>query len=201
MWPVNRTLCMLTIALGLAACGPKLPAYDYSQEPDPRKMEYVLGISDGVAISVRGNPDLTTTATIRPDGTITMPLVGDIKANGETPTSLKALIRERLSAFVKVQASEITVQVTAANSYRFTVSGEVSRAGIFTSSYYVTVAEAIALAGGFTRFAKKNEIVLMRRHPKTGEIRRIPIAYDFIAKGEHPEMNLVLMKGDSLYVP
>lgn len=200
---MTRTLSLfaLALALSLAACGPKPPVYDYASEPDPRKLEYVLGIADGITINVRGNPDLATTATIRPDGTITMPLVGDIKASGETPSSLKVLIRQRLSAFVKVQDSEITVAVTGANSYRFTVSGEVARAGIFTSAYYVTVAEAIALAGGFTRFAKKNEIILMRTNPKTGEVRRIPIGYDFIANGEHPEMNLVLMKGDSLFVP
>lgn len=200
---MKRTLWMLTavFVFGLAGCPPKMPSYDYAKEPDPRRMEYVLGITDGVSIRVRGNPDLTTSATIRPDGTITMPLVGDIKANGETPSSLKRIISQRLAAFVKVRDSEITVAVTAANSYRFTVSGEVSRSGIFTSSYYVTVAEAVALAGGFTRFAKKNEMVLMRRDPKTGAIRRIPIVYDMISRGEHPEMNLVIMKGDSLFVP
>ncbi|MCA9678865.1 MAG: polysaccharide biosynthesis/export family protein [Kofleriaceae bacterium] len=191
----------LALAVALAACGPKPPVYDYSQEPDPRNAEYVLGIGDDLSINVWQNDGLNTRATIRPDGTITMPLVGDLKAAGETPSSLKQMIKDRLADFVKLQGSEITVAVSSANSYRFTVSGEVVRPGVFPSNYYVTVAEAIALAGGFTRFARRNEMVLMRRDPKTGEVRRIPLAYDLLASGQRPEMNLVLLAGDSLYVP
>jgi polysaccharide export outer membrane protein len=62
------------------------------------------------------------------------------------------------------------------------------------------VAEAIALAGGFTRFAKRDDIVLMRRN-QAGVVRRIPIAYSLIANGEYPEMNLVVLSGDSIFVP
>ena len=154
-----------------------------------------------MSLSVTGSSAPRPSTTIRPDGTITMPLVGDLKAAGETPSSLKQMIKDRLADFVKLQGSEITVAVSSANSYRFTVSGEVVRPGVFPSNYYVTVAEAIALAGGFTRFARRNEMVLMRRDPKTGEVRRIPLAYDLLASGQRPEMNLVLLDGDSLYVP
>ena len=72
--------------------------------------------------------------------------------------------------------------------------------GIYTSKVYVTVAEAIALAGGFTRFADPDEIVLMRRDDK-GDIRRIPIVYTLIANGEQPQMNLTILSGDSIFVP
>lgn len=184
----------------MGACGPTLPAYDYSKEPNPRRSEYVIGVSDELQITVWKNPQLTTAVTVRPDGTITMPLVGDVVATGRTPSQLRQEIAKRLAEYIKLEGSEITVAVTGVNSYRFTVSGEVGQPGIFTSKVYVTVAEAIALAGGFTRFAKRNDIVLMRRN-KNGQIRRIPIAYDFIANGEHPEMNLVILPGDSLYVP
>jgi polysaccharide export outer membrane protein len=187
--------------LSLVACGVKAPVYDYAQEPDPRNTEYVLGIGDVIEINVWENNNLNTTATIRPDGTITMPLIGDLKAVGETPSSLKATIKTRLADFVKLEGSEITVAVSGANSYRFTVSGEVARPGIFTSGYYVTVSEAIALAGGFTRFAKRNSIKLQRRDAKTGEVRHIPLAYDLLASGKRPDMDLVLIAGDSLFVP
>lgn len=189
------------VAIALAGCGVKAPNYDYASEPDPRNTEYVLGIGDVLQINVWENGGLTTEGTIRPDGTITMPLVGDLKAVGETPTSLKAMIKTRLSDFVKLEISEITVAVQAAHSYRFTVSGEVLRPGVFTESYYVTVAEACALAGGFTRFAKRNEMKLMRRDAKTGEVRQIPLVYDMLVNGSRPDMNLVLLAGDSLYVP
>ena len=188
------------VVVALAACGPKVPSYDYAQEPDPRNTEWVLGVGDAITISVWDNPQLTTEATIRPDGNVTMPLVGDLKAVGETPTSLKAKIKARLTDFVKLNnESEITIALRGANSYRFTVSGEVTRPGMMTLGYYVTVSEAIALAGGFTRFAKRNEMVLQRRDPKSGEIRTIPLAFDFLMT--RPEMNLVLLAGDSLFVP
>jgi polysaccharide export outer membrane protein len=192
---------MLWVAAALVACGVNVPKYDYAQEPDPRNSEYVLGVGDDLAINVWENPGLTTDATIRPDGTITMPLIGDLKAAGETPSTLKQQIQTRLANFVKVEQTEITVAVRAANSYRFTVSGEVIRPGVYQQEYYVTVAEAIALSGGFTRFAKRNEMVLMRRNPKTGEVKHIPLAYDLLASGKRPDMNLVIMAGDSLYVP
>jgi len=191
----------IVLAVVLAACGVAVPKYDYSKEPDPRNSEYVLGVGYELTINVWENPGLTTEGTIRPDGTITMPLIGDLKAAGETPSSLKEMVKTRLADFVKVERTEITVAVRAANSYRFTVSGEVIRPGVYQQTYYVTVAEALAVAGGFTRFAKRNSMVLMRRDPKTGAVRHIPLAYDMLAGGKRPDMNLVIMAGDSLYVP
>ena len=194
-----KPLAALALAAWCAACGPKLPDYDYSQEPDPRSQEWVLGVGDAITINVWENPGLSTEATIRPDGNITMPLVGDIRAVGETPTSLKAKIKAKVADFVK--AAEITVALRGANSYRFTVSGEVTRPGMQSLGYFVTVSEAIALAGGFTRFAKRNQMVLQRRDPKTGVVRTIPLAYDALVGNKRPDMNIVLLAGDSLYVP
>lgn len=194
----SRIAFVLTIVM-LAACGAAMPDYDYTKEPDPRNAEYVIGIGDHLGINVWENEALTTEAVVRPDGTITMPLVGDLKAAGDTPSTLKARIKVRLAEFIK--STEITVAVTEPLSYRFTVAGEVQQQGVFTSAYYVTVSEAIALAGGFTRFAKSSEITLARRDPKTGKIRQIPIVYDILVKGERPEMNIVLLAGDSMFVP
>ncbi len=186
--------------LALAACTPTLPKYEYHKEPDPRTEEFVLGVSDAIRINVWKNPQLSTEVTIRPDGTITMPLVGDIVAAGKSPSQLRKDIEDRVKTYVKLEGSEVTIAVVAVNSYRFTVSGEVIRPGIFNSTSYVTIAEAIALSGGFTRFAKRNGMILMRRDD-AGKVRRIPIVYELIADGSHPEMNLVLLAGDSLHVP
>lgn len=194
----------LVVGLVLAAvgCTVPFPKYPYASEPDPRNTEWVLGIGDQIAINVWENPGLTTDATIRPDGNITMPLVGDLHAVGSTPTELKAMIKAKLADFIKLgSGSEITVAVRGANSYRFTVSGEVTRPGIIQLGYFVTVVEAIAMAGGFTRFAEKDRMVLLRRDPKTGKTRSIPLVYKYIANGSHPEMNLVMLAGDSLFIP
>ena len=189
------------IASLLVACGAAIPNYDYASEPDPRNKELVLGVGDVVGINVWENQGLTTDATIRPDGTITMPLVGDLKAAGETPSSLKASIKTRLQDFVKLQGTEITVAVKAWNSYRFTVQGEVLHTGVFRANEYVTVTDAIAMAGGLTRFANHDGVVLMRTDPKTHEMRRIPLDYDALASGRRPDMNIWVLPGDTIFVP
>lgn len=191
------------LILLLVACGSNFPKYDYAREPDPRNKEVVLGVGDVVAINVwgEGNQGLNTEATIRPDGTITMPLVGDLKAGGETPSTLKATIKAKLGDFVKVQGTEITVALKAWRSYRFTVQGEVVKTGVFTTDQFVTVADAIALAGGPTRFARRDGVILLRTDPKTKEAKRIPMDYDLLASGKRPDMNIFVLPGDTIYIP
>jgi polysaccharide export outer membrane protein len=191
----------VAVVLFAAGCPPKFPVYDYSKEPDPRASELVLGVGDVVAINVWENANLNTEAAIRPDGTITMPLVGDLKASGETPTTLKTMIKTKLQTFIKLQGTEITVAVKSWKSYRFTIQGEVGHAGVFSSDQYMTVADALAQAGGPSRFAKRSEIVLMRRDPKTGNRRQIPLDYDLLASGKRPDMNIYVIPGDTIWVP
>lgn len=191
---VLASLCALT----LGACV-TLPKYDYAQEPDPRKLEYVLGPADGVKIAVWKNPDLNTDTKIRPDGTVTMPLIGDLAASGRTPTQLKADVTKRLAAYVKDETAQVSVTVTDVASYRYTVSGNVERGGIFASKYYVTVSEAIAMAGGVNKFGDPSRVQVIRN--QGGKLRRIPIDFRRIADGQHPEENLALFAGDILYVP
>lgn len=196
---VEKLLAVAILGL-LVACGPKLPNYDYTKEPNPRLSEYVIGVTDGLSINVWKNAQLSSNVVVRPDGTITMPLIGDIYAVGKTPTELRKEIGKRLAEFVKLGDSEITVAVTNVSSYRIVVSGEVVRPGVVSSANYLSIAEAIAQSGGFTRFADRDKITLLRRD-KAGNIRRIPIVYKFIEDGSHPEMNLVMMAGDSLNIP
>ena len=92
-----------------------------------------------------------TAATIRPDGTIAMPLVGDLKAAGRTTRELQTEIKRKVQAYVV--GATVTVAVTQVNSYSFAVAGQVARPGLFRAQSYVTVNEAIAMAGGPTRFA------------------------------------------------
>lgn len=197
-----RLYAIATLMLA-AGCVGSLPDYNYAKEPDPRDQEITLGVGDVVAINVWGdaNSGLNTEATIRPDGTITMPLVGDLRAAGATPSELRTKIRDRLLDFVRLQGSEVTVAVREWNSYRFTVQGEVMRTGVYTSEEYLTVADAIALAGGPTRFAKRHEIVLMRFDPSTKKTRRIPLDYEALASGRRLDMNIYVLPGDTIYVP
>jgi polysaccharide biosynthesis/export protein len=198
-----RVLFCLFALFALGACPPKLPKYDYTQELDPRNKELILGVGDTISVNVWENRDLNTEATIRPDGTITMPLVGDLKAAGETPSSLKAQIKTRLGDFLKITAGTdpVTVAVRNWRSYRFTLQGEVVRQGVFGADHFVTVADAIAMAGGMSRFAKRGEIKLFRRDPKTQQTKTIPLDYDMLASGKRLDMNIWVLADDVIYVP
>jgi len=195
----GRAVAVVVLVLA-AGCPSGFPDVKYPKD-DPRTKELVLGVADVIGINVWENPNLSVEATIRPDGTITMPLVGDLKAAGETPTSLKARIKTQLQAFVKLQGTEVTVAVKAWRSYRFTIQGEVSKAGVFSADQFVTVGDALALAGGLTRFAKRDEITLTRKNPKTGEAVHYRLDYDAIASGKRPDMNFIVLSGDTIWVP
>jgi polysaccharide biosynthesis/export protein len=196
----SHVVVVAFVSLLLAeGCGPKAPMYDYAQEPNPTSAELILGVGDELRINVWENPNLSTDAIIRADGTITMPLVGDLRALGETPSALRAKIKAKVGDFVK--GAEVTVAVRAWKSYRFTISGEVTKPGVYSNDQYLTVADAVALAGGFSRFARRDEMVLMRRDAKTGTLRNIPLSYDLLASGQRPDMNIYILPGDSIYVP
>jgi polysaccharide export outer membrane protein len=197
-WPGRTALCALIVALTAGACA-TTHHYDYSTEPDPRRQEFVLGPSDVLKVVVWRNNDLSGEATVRPDGTISLPLVGDLRAAGRTPGQVRAEITQRLATFIKDESSVVTVVVADVKSYRFIVSGNVERSGEYTATRYVTVSEAIGLAGGPNKFADAAETVIMRTDPKG--VRRIPVDYPGIMNGAHPEQDLPLLAGDRIFVP
>ncbi len=158
--------------------------------------EYVIGPLDQLSVVVWRNKDMSDAVTVRPDGVITLPLIGDVKAAGRTPSDLQKEIAQRLAGFVREEELVVSVNVVAVNSYYFTVSGNVERGGLFTSKNYVTTVEAVAMAGGPNRFAGSMVYVLRGQPP-----RRIPIEWYRVTSGERPEANIVLLRGDVVYVP
>jgi polysaccharide export outer membrane protein len=171
--------------------------YAEAARSDPRGHPYVIGVSDVVRVTVWKDPNLSADAAVRPDGTITLPLVGEVVATGRTASALQREVAQRLSAFVK--DAVVTVAVAEVNSYRFTIAGNVEHPGMFTSRYYVTVSEALALAGGPNRYASTGHMVIVRN--ADGRARRIPIDYDAILSGESPEQDIVILAGDAVRVP
>jgi polysaccharide biosynthesis/export protein len=186
--------------VGATACATTHGPYDYTQEPDPRKGEFVLGPSDVLKITVWRNPELSTDAIVRPDGTVSMPLAGDLQAAGRTTSQVKEDIVKRLRAYIKDESLSVTVGVSAINSYRFVLSGNVERPGVYTSNHYVTVAEALALAGGPNKFSDPGGTVIIRLNP-AGGTRRVPIDYPGVLAGTKPNENLPVLAGDTIYVP
>jgi len=172
--------------------------YAEAARESPIGKPYVIGVSDVVRISVWKSEDLSTDASVRPDGTITVPFVGELQAAGRTAAELQQEAAQRVAGIVR--DAIVTVSVIEVNSYRFTVAGNVEHPGLFTSRSYVTVSEALALAGGPNRYASTDQIVIVRSAGGHGQ-RRIPINYDDILSGKSPEQDIVLLAGDAVRVP
>lgn len=198
-----RLCWLLCAALLASACGSTPVQPRANENPQPLGQpgqEYVIGVGDQLRISVWKNPDLSTDTRVRPDGVVTMPLVGDVKAAGMTPSQLRSYIVEKLQTYIKDQTTVVTVSVVEINSYWVTVSGNVALPGLFSTRHYLTVSDAIAMAGGLNRFASPSSIVVVRGTPE-GKKRRISVDYDAVVSGSRPEANLVLVAGDTVYVP
>lgn len=192
----SRSSALLGFLL-LSAC--QTIHYDYSKEPDPRQREYAIGPLDQLSIVVWKNRDLSADVTVRPDGIITLPLIGDVQAKGRSPSELKAELTRRYGEFVRAEDAVVTVTVTNVQSYHFTVTGAVEHAGVLSSRYYVTVVEALSMAGGPSRFA--GNVLWIIRHDGDGKTHRIPFDIPRLLSGLHPEENLVVLPGDILQVP
>lgn len=195
---MNKVRMAALLGLALWGCGPSIyETYDYGKEYDPRKHEYVIGVADQITISVYHTPDLSGQGTVRPDGVVTMPLIGDLIVAGKTPTQVRDEMKKKLATYVKDDAV-INVTVSGFNSYRFTVSGNVNHSGSFTQKYYVTVSEAVAMAGGPNKFAGDQIVIL--RQDKSGKMREIPVSYKGISSGRHPEQDIAVVSGDTVQV-
>jgi polysaccharide export outer membrane protein len=158
--------------------------------------DYVIGADDTLRISVWKEPDLSETLPVRPDGKISMPLLNDIPAAGLTPVQLKDSITERLKKFIA--DPRVTVVVTAMNSRRIFVSGEVVHSGPMVLLPHMTMLQALSQAG-FTQFANVKTIYLLRT--ENGKQEKLPFNYKEVIKGNHPEQNIVLKTGDTVVVP
>jgi len=158
--------------------------------------DYKIGPEDLLDISVWKNPELSRTVPVRPDGKVSLPLVNDIQAAGLTPTALRQQLIDRLAEFIP--APEVAVIVREVHSMKVAVVGSVKTPGRYEIKSAATVLEMIALAQGFTDFASRDRIVILRQ--ENGESKRIPFNYRKVAAGDE-QANLVVQPGDIIVVP
>jgi len=147
-------------------------------------------------VSVWKEPDLTETLPVRPDGKISLPLLNDVVAAGLTPSQLADSISTKLKKYLA--DPRVTVIVTAMNSQRIYVLGEVTHTGTMALQPNMTVLQALASAG-FTQFANTKGIYLLRT--ENGKQQKIPVNYRALLKGASIDQNLVLRPGDTIVVP
>ena len=160
--------------------------------------EYLIGHGDVLQILTWKEPELSLDQVmVRLDGKITFPLVDDVQAAGLSTMALKKELEERLSGFV--ESPIVTVILLKAVSRRYYVLGEVMRIGEYPMEKHMTVMQAFAVAGGFTEWASKNEILLIRQVKGKEKIFRIK--YKDIIKGKHLEDNIPIQADDIIVVP
>lgn len=183
-----------------AGCQPAIK-YDYRSEVDPTQQEYVLGPGDIVEVRQWKNPDVSGRTRVLPDGTIQVPLLGQVAAAGLTVKKLRERLSKGLERFIAQNSDmlTLTVSVDEYQGYAVSILGEVSQPGHYQPGHYVTVLEALALAHGLTPYARGESITILRR--TDGKERRIPISYPLLSQGKRPEMNVYLLRGDVVIVP
>jgi polysaccharide biosynthesis/export protein len=161
--------------------------------------EYRIGPEDVLEILVWKNADLSRTVTVRPDGKVSLPLIGDVPTSGLSTEELKNVITQRMKDYIATP--EVSVLVTSINSYFYYILGEIVRPGKYPLKGRITVLQAISLSGGFTPFASKNGIAVFRKDPETLTETKIKVRYDDIISSEDPQKNVVIQSGDTVLIP
>jgi polysaccharide export outer membrane protein len=181
----------------LHACSPQMPPAVLPSEEPFASQDYILGAEDSVEVQVWKNPDLSRTVIVRPDGKISLPLIGDVQVAGLTPTQLAEAVTEKLKLYYK-EPAQVTVIVNPVNSYTIYLLGEIRGQGKHTVRSGTTFLQAVSIAGGFTPFAAKSRITVRRRDNEGRDIA-IPVSYKDVINGN--QTNIVLRPGDIIIVP
>ena len=153
---------------------------------------YKIGPEDVLEVRVWREAELSGQVRVRPDGKITLPLVGDVQASGLTPSALQKKAAEAFSQILN--SPQVIVSVVSVQSKKYFVSGQVERSGPFPLVTPTSILEALSLCG-FREWAKKGSIIIMR-----GD-QRVKFNYNQVIKGKHLEQNIQLADGDHIFVP
>lgn len=159
---------------------------------------YLIGNDDVLAINVWKELEMSRSIPVRSDGKISLPLVGEVQAAGQTPLQLEHAIEQKLEAYIS--DPEVTVMVEQINSKKFNILGEVVKPGSYSLSLANSVVDAIAAAGGFRDFAKKSKVYILRKTPD-GRQLRIPFDYKNFIKGKNASGDIQLQPNDTVIVP
>jgi polysaccharide export outer membrane protein len=189
---------LLAIQMGCAPVSKE--ALDEAAKPVSK--EFLLGPEDVLEVTVWRNQDLSRTVVVRPDGKISLPLIGDVQASGLNSSQVAAKIAQRLTEFK--ENPNVSVSLKEVNSYFIYVLGEVLKPGKYPLKSYATVLQGVSMAGGFTPFASKNRMQVIRTHAnedgKENQIR-IPVPYNELVSGKGEIENFILKSGDTIVVP
>ncbi len=185
------------IPLFLLALVMVLAAFPAATGAQPTAGGYVIGPEDVLEISVWKEETLQREVLVRPDGWVTFPLIGDVKAAGRTPGDLTDEIRVRLTKYIPDPVVTVSVKTIAAN--KVFVIGRVNSPGEYVIGRYIDVLQALALAGGLTPFAVEKKIRIVRKRNKKETV--FLFNYAEVKKGKNLGQNIILQGGDVVIVP
>ncbi len=188
--------CLFCHAQGREPAGKSAPQASSPSSAGPAVDSYVIGPSDVLNVTVWKQKELSSTLLVRPDGMVSMPLLGDVQAAGLTPLQLGDRIQTKLKKFI--QDPEVSVVLTQINSKVIYLLGEVGKKGPVQMTPGMTLLEAIASAGGLTDFANSKKMYILR--DQDGKHQKIPVHYKNALKGDSA-FNLLLQPGDTIVVP
>lgn len=170
---------------------------DVSRPAEVVPAGYIVGDSDVIRVNVWKEPEVSQTVVVRTDGNISLPLINEVKVSGMTPLQIQDMVAEKLKGFLN--NPQVTVTVIEIRSKRAFITGEVARPGTYSLNAQTTVLQLIAQAGGFTPFAKKDSIVVLRT--EDGRQSRLKFKYKEVVQGKKTEQNIALHPGDTVVVP
>lgn len=166
--------------------------------PDGINGDYMIGPSDVLAVNVWKDTELTRTVPVRPDGKISLPLIGELEVNGLTALQVQHLIAAKLKEYI--DNPQVTVIVQEVKSKAYVIVGKIAKPGSYNLEKPTTILDAIAIAGGFLDFAKTNKVYVIRSL-EGGSVMKMPFDYKSVTKGHHLEENVNLRDGDTIVVP
>jgi polysaccharide export outer membrane protein len=158
---------------------------------------YTVKPGDTLSISVWKEPDLQKETLVRPDGSFSFPLVGEVDAKGKTVADLNKFVSQKLAKFISDPVVTVSIQEIKGN--KVYVIGQVNRPGEFIMNPSVDVMQVLSMAGGTTPFASLGDIVILRRTPAGKQ--SLPFRYNDVVKGRKMDQNIDLQAGDVVVVP
>jgi polysaccharide export outer membrane protein len=183
------------VAVATTSFPENLTAPPSARPTEETRDDYQLGIGDVIHVSVWRDQELTQTAVVRPDGKISLPLMGEISVAGKTATSVKSQVRDRLLQFVT--DPQVTVSVLEIHSRQVYITGQVQRPGAYPLVGSINVLQLIASAGGLTPFAHKKGIVIL----DATQAQKEKFDYASAIQGKDKHNKLILSPGDTVVVP
>ena len=159
--------------------------------------EYVVGLGDQLQIMVWKEPELTRPMTVRIDGRVSLPLVGDVQAAGRTIRDLQKVLEEKYAAVIEEPA--VSVMLTQSKSWRYYIIGQIKQPGEFSIDFPITVLQAIARSGGFLEWAKSDRIQIVRHEGDHETIANFN--YEALVNGQNLKQNALVQPGDTIIIP